>query len=193
MGYFGYTVPSWLSTGVDLAASAYWAKQAGDEFDRNGFTPYTVTNGVLSLLPITRSAEGISAVSNGLRDIVNNSKGAVKAVGEAVERMLPKGLTVSKAINQGVKDTKLVNVPVEHVTTNGVANRLNSYSESDVGFHLSPEGSPTTVTIQESTGMPFIRRGTWTYSDNTKPKVVTDNGNWTYDFNPELYSGTNPG
>ena len=193
MGYFGYTVPWWLSTGVDLAASAYFAKQAGDEFDRNGFTPYTAINGALSLIPMTRSAEGISAVSNGLRNLTENGKGAVKAVAEAVEGMLPKGLTVSKAINQGVKDTKLVNMPVEHVTSNGVTTGLNSYSDSDVGFHLSPEGSPTTTAIQESTGMPYVRRGTWTYSDNTKPKVVTDNGNWTYDFSPELYSGTNPG
>ena len=193
MGYFGYTVPQWLSTGVDLAASAYFAKQAGDEFDRNGFTPYTAINGALSLIPMTRSAEGVSAVSNGLRNLTENGKGAVKVVAEAVEGMLPKGLTVSKAINQGVKDTKLVNMPVEHVTSNGVTTGLKSYSDSDVGFHLSPEGSPTTTAIQESTGMPYVRRGTWTYSDNTKPKVVTDNGNWTYDFSPELYSGTNPG
>lgn len=98
-------------------------------------------------------------------------------------------------LNQGIKRTKLINVPVEHVSSNGITEEsgLNAASLTDVGFHFSPVGSRTTFNIQRAIRAPFVRTGTWTYSTNTKPVIALDKGNWTYNFNPELYKGLNPG
>jgi hypothetical protein len=100
-----------------------------------------------------------------------------------------------REFNNAVKNTKFTTIPIEHVSTNGITEGagLNAHSNNDVGFHFSPEGSSTTYNIQTATNAPFVRTGTWTYSNNTTPVFVIDKGNWRFAFNPEIYQGVNPG
>lgn len=179
----GYTAPSWILNGSDLALSAYFANEAGKEIDKNGLNLNTAINAVLSTTPLTREEQTIKAVAN-----------SVKSINDTVKKTkeLKK---FGKAFKESVKDTKFVNKPIEHVSENGVTEGagLRSYSNSDVGFHFSPEGSTTTYNIQQATNAPFVRRGTWTYTNNTEPTLVLDKGIWTYNFNPEIYTGVNPG
>ena len=60
----GYTAPKWLSTGADLALSAYFANEAGKEIDRNGLNWQTGANALLSLSPLTKETEAIEGVAN---------------------------------------------------------------------------------------------------------------------------------
>lgn len=88
----------------------------------------------------------------------------------------------AREFRRSINNTKFINVPIEHVSTKGITEGagLNSYSSSDVGFHFSPAGSPTTYNIQQATNAPFVRTGTWTYTNNTKPVFVVDKGNWRF-------------
>lgn len=73
----GYEAPKWLLNLADLGASSYYAKKAGDEIDRNGLTWKTASNAAMSLLPMTRDAEAIEAVGNGVRSAIKATKEAV--------------------------------------------------------------------------------------------------------------------
>lgn len=63
----GTTAPSWLLDGADLAASVYFANEAGKEIDKNGLNWKTGINALMSLVPFTREREAIEGVANALR------------------------------------------------------------------------------------------------------------------------------
>ena len=191
----GYTTPTWLLNGADFLGSAYIANQAANDIEKNGLNWETGFNAITSLSPMTRETEAIEGVANAF-------KRPMSAVGSVVDDFRAARNAVSKPeavlgreLNRSIKGTQFVNVPIEHVSTKGITEGagLNASSASDVGFHFSPAGSATTTNIQQATGAPFVRTGTWTYSNNTKPVFALDRGNWSYDFNPELYAGLNPG
>lgn len=192
---FGTQAPAWLLNGSDLAASAYFAGQAGREIDKNGLNWKTGTNALLSLAPFTREESAIRAVGSTLRNPVSSFSSVIDDFRAARNAMSSPEANIAREFNRSVKNTRFVNVPIEHVSNRGMTEGagLNSYSTSDVGFHFSPAGSPTTYNIQQATNAPFVRTGTWTYTNNTKPVFVIDKGNWRYSFNPEIYQGVNPG
>lgn len=191
----GYQAPAWLLNGADLAASAYYANEAGKDIDKNGLTWRTGFNALMSLAPMTRETEAIEGVANTLRRPSQAVSSVVDDFRTARNAVSSPEAVLGREFSRSVKDTQLINVPIEHVSNKGVTEGagLNAASSSDVGFHFSPAGSETTSNIQRATGAPFVRTGTWTYSNNTKPIFALDRGNWTYDFNPELYRGLNPG
>lgn len=149
----------------------------------------------MSLAPMTRETEAIEGVANTLRRPSQAVSSVVDDFRTARNAVSSPEAVLGREFSRSVKDTQLINVPIEHVSNKGVTEGagLNAASSSDVGFHFSPAGSETTSNIQRATGAPFVRTGTWTYSNNTKPIFALDRGNWTYDFNPELYRGLNPG
>lgn len=191
----GYQAPTWLLNGADLAASAYYANEAGKDIDKNGLTWKTGLNALMSLAPMTRETEAIEGVANTLRRPTQAVSSVVDDFRAARNAVSSPEAVLGREFGRSVKDTQLINIPIEHVSNKGVTEGagLNAASSSDVGFHFSPAGSKTTSNIQRATGAPFVRTGTWTYSNNTKPILALDRGNWTYDFNPELYRGLNPG
>lgn len=132
-----------------MAASAYYANEAGKDIDKNGLTWKTGLNALMSLAPMTRETEAIEGVANTLRrptqavsSVVDDFRAARNAVSspEAVLR---------REFGRSVKDTQLINIPIEHVSNKGVTEGagLNAASSSDVGFHFSPAGSKTTSNI----------------------------------------------
>lgn len=191
----GYQAPTWLLNGADLAASAYFANEAGKDIEKNGLTWKTGFNALMSLAPMTRETEAIEGVANAFRRPMSSVSSVVDDFRAARNAVSSPEAVIGREFNRSVKDTQLINVPIEHVSTKGMTEGagLNASSASDVGFHFSPAGSRTTTNIQQATGAPFVRTGTWTYSNNTRPVFAVDRGNWTYDFNPELYQGLNPG
>ena len=191
----GYQAPNWLLNGADFAASAYFANEAGKEIDKNGLTWRTGFNALMSLAPFTRETEAIEGVANAFRRPMSSVSSVVDDFRAARNAVSSPEAVLGREFNRSVKDTQFINVPIEHVSTKGVTEGagLNASSTNDVGFHFSPAGSRTTFNIQRATRAPFVRTGTWTYSNNTKPMFAFDRGNWTYDFNPELYKGLNPG
>lgn len=191
----GYQAPAWLLNGADLAASAYYANEAGKDIDKNGLTWKTGFNALMSLAPMTRETEAIEGVANTLRRPAQAVSSVVDDFRAARNSVSSPEAVLGREFSRSVKDTQFINIPIEHVSNKGVTEGagLNAASSSDVGFHFSPAGSKTTSNIQRAAGAPFVRTGTWTYSNNTKPIFALDRGNWTYDFNPELYRGLNPG
>lgn len=183
----GYQAPAWLLNGADLAASAYYANEAGKDIGKNGLTWRTGFNALMSLAPMTRETEAIEGIANTLRrptqavsSVVDNFRTARNAVSspEAV---------LGRELNRDIKNTKFVNVPVEHVSPNGVT-KGSALDVGEEGIHLSPAGSSTTPQIENyllSQGQfPFVRTGTWTYSNNTYPVQVNDTGGFWKGANP---------
>lgn len=68
MSAAGYQTPSWILNGADLAASLYFANEAGKEISKNGLNLKTGTNALLSLSPMTRSPKAAEAVAYSLRN-----------------------------------------------------------------------------------------------------------------------------
>lgn len=191
----GYQAPNWLLNGADLALSAHFANEAGKDIDKNGLTWKTGFNALMALSPLTRETEAIEGVANTLRRPTQAVNSVVDDFRAARNSVSSPEAVLAREFGRSVKDTQLINVPIEHVSTKGMTEGagLNASSSTDVGFHFSPAGSRTTTNIQQATGAPFVRTGTWTYSNNTRPVFALDKGNWTYDFNPELYQGLSPG
>ncbi len=150
---------------------------------------------MLSLTPLTREEFAIKAVGSAFRNPVQSFGSVIDDFRAARNAVNSPETNLAREFNRSIRNTRFINVPIEHVSTKGVTEGagLNSYSDSDVGFHFSPAGSPTTYNIQQATNAPFVRTGTWTYTNNTKPVFVIDKGNWRYSFNPEIYNGVNPG
>lgn len=188
----GYQAPAWLLNGADLAASAYYANEAGKDIDKNGLTWKTGFNALMSLAPMTRETEAIEGVANTLRrptqavsSVVDDFRAARNAVSN------PKAV-VGREFNRSVKNTQFVNVPVEHVSPNGMT-KGSALDVGEEGIHLSPIGSSTTTNIQRTTGYPFVRTGTWTFSTNTRPVEVQDMGYFGKGFNPDFDTKVNNG
>lgn len=73
----GATAPSWLLDGADLAASAYFANEAGKEIDENGLNWETGINALLSLVPFTREREAIESVASALIRSMSSGRSVV--------------------------------------------------------------------------------------------------------------------
>lgn len=95
----GTTAPSWLLNGADLAASAYFAYEAGKEIDKNGLNWKTGTNALMSLSPFTRDTEAIEGVANALRRPMSSVSSVVD------------DFRAARKFKQSVKNTRLINVP----------------------------------------------------------------------------------
>lgn len=107
----GYQAPAWLLNGADLAASAYYANEAGKDIDKNGLTWRTGFNALMSLAPMTRETEAIEGVANTLRrptqavsSVVDDFRAARNAVSS------PEAI-LGREFNRSVKDTRFVNTP----------------------------------------------------------------------------------
>lgn len=192
---FGYTAPNWILNGADLALGSKFAYEAGKDIDKNGLTWKTGLNALLSLAPLTRETEAIDATANALKKPLQSVASVVDDFRSARAAVSSPTTNFAREFSRSIDNARFVNMPVEHVSTNGLTEgaNLNSFSNYDVGFHFSPAGSTTTRNIQTATKAPFIRTGTFTYTNNTMPVFVVDKGNWTYNFNPEIYKGVNPG
>lgn len=174
-GMAGYEAPTALLNGADLAYSAYLGKQAGDAIAKDGLNLETGVNAALSLAPFTRSEEAIKAVvglPRTIRDIQNSSNVINKA-------------RLAYEMNKGIKGAQFTNVPIEHVSPNGVTKGA-ALDVGQEGIHFSPAGSSTTPTIQKTMNYPYIRTGTWTYTNNTQPVGVTDVGQFRRGYNPDF-------
>ena len=188
----GYQAPTWLLNGADLAASAYYANEAGKDIDKNGLTWKTGFNALMSLAPMTRETEAIEGVANTLRrptQAVSSVVDDFRAARNAVSNLKA---VVGREFNRSVKNTRFVNVPVEHVSPNGMT-KGSALDVGAEGIHLSPIGSSTTTNIQRTTGYPFVRTGTWTFSNNTRPVEVQDMGYFGKGFNPDFDSKVQSG
>ena len=142
----GYTAPKWLSTGADLALSGYFANEAGKEIDKNGLTWKTGFNALMALSPMTRETEAIEGVANTLRrpaqavsSVVDDFRAARNAVGSPEAAL-------GREFSRSVKNTQFINVPVEHVSPNGMT-KGSTLDVGEEGIHLSPVGSSTTTNI----------------------------------------------
>lgn len=185
----GYQAPNWLLNGADLAASAYFANEAGKDIGKNGLTWKTGINALLSLAPFTRETEAIEGVANTLRRPMSSVSSVVDNFRKARNVISNPITNFGREFNRDIKNTQFINVPVEHVSPNGVT----SGSVLDIGeegIHLSPVGSSTTPKVEAyllSQGQfPFVRTGTWTFSNNTKPTEVQDVGYFGKGFNPDF-------
>ena len=180
----GYNLDK-AGTIADLAASAYFANEAGKEIDQNGLTWRTGFNALMSLAPMTRETEAIEGVANAVRRPMSSVSSVVDDFRAARNAVSSPEAVVGREFNRSVKNTRFVNVPVEHVSPNGIT-RGSALDVGEEGIHLSPTGSPTTYTIQRTTGYPFVRTGTWTFSNNTRPVEVYDAGYFGKGFNPDF-------
>lgn len=178
------------TTGIGLAASPTTGAVVGDaalatatmipvtyDISKNGLNLVNSAETALGLLPV------IGPVTNNLSIGARNTKRAIDE------------FKLAREINKSAKNTKLINKDIEVVSPIGITEGagLNAHSSSDVGFHFSPRWSSTSTAIQNQTKAPFVRVGYQTTSENIPYIVVNDKGNWTYNFNPEIYKGVNPG
>lgn len=183
-GAAGYQVPTALSYGADLAASAYFANEAANEINRNGFTPVTVGNALLSIAPFTRDAEAVSAVTNGLRSSARTIGNITTATQKVVNQA-----RLASALNNGVKNTQIINLPIEHVSPKGITEG-GALNVGEEGINLSKTGSPVSLEVANHLRLngqfPFVRSGVLTYSDNMQPVEVQDLGHFSPEVNPNF-------
>lgn len=139
----------------------------------------------MTLAPMTRETEAIEGVANAVRRPMSSVSSVVDDFRAARNAVSSPEAVVGREFNRSVKNTQFVNVPVEHVSPNGIT-RGSALDVGEEGIHLSPAGSPTTYTIQRTTGYPFVRTGTWTFSNNTRPVEVYDAGYFGKGFNPDF-------
>lgn len=171
----GYVAPTWMLNAADLAASGYFAKKAGDRMANEGLNLETGVEAALSLAPFTRDVEAIQAVAGLPRTIRDIERG-----NNVVNRF-----RLAREMNKSNEATRFVNVPIEHVSPNGVTTGA-ALDRGVEGIHFSPVGSSTSTTIQQSMGYPYVRAGTWTYSSNTAPVGITDVGYFKRGYNPDF-------
>lgn len=146
----GRRAPTWLLDGADLALSAHFVNEAGKDIAKNGLTWRTGFNALMALSPFTRDTEAINGVANTLRNPMTAVKSVVDDFRAARNAFSSPEAVLGREFGRSVKNTQLINVPIEHVSTSGVTEGagLNASSKSDVGFHFSPASSPTTASIQ---------------------------------------------
>lgn len=104
----------------------------------------------MSLAPMTRETEAIEGVANAFRRPAQAVSSVVDDFRTARNAVSSPEAVLGREFSRSVKDTQLINVPIEHVSTKGITEGagLNASSSSDVGFHFSPAGSRTTANIQ---------------------------------------------
>ena len=181
---------STYQTGVGLAATPTTGAVIGDAAIATG-TMIPVTNDIskngLDLVNGTETALGLLPV---VGPVYRNASIGAKNTKRAVDEF-----RLAREINKSARNTKLINKEIEVVSPVGVTqgSGLNTYSDTDVGFHFSPRWSSTSTAIQNQTKAPFIRVGYQTTSENIPYIIVKDKGLWTPDYNPEIYRGVNPG
>lgn len=184
------SLSSTYQTGVGLAATPTTGAVIGDAALATGTmipTVYSISRDGLNLVNGTETALGLLPVVGPVyRNVSIGAKNTKRAVNE---------FRLAREINKSSRNTKLINKDIEVVSPVGVTEGagLNAHSKSDVGFHFSPRGSSTSITIQNQTGAPFVRVGYQTTSENIPYIVVNDKGNWGFKYNPEIYRGVNPG
>lgn len=181
----GTQAPNWLLNGADLGASIYFANEAGKDIDRNGLNWETGINAALSLAPFTRDEKAIEGVANALKKPMSSVRSVVNDFRTARGAVSGPEIALSRALNNSIKNTHFINVPIEHVSLNGIT-KGSALGVGKEGIHFSPVGSSTTTNIQQTTGYPFVRTGTWTFSNNTKPVKVQDLGYFGKGFNPDF-------
>lgn len=165
----GYQLPTWIGTGADLALSAKFAYDAGQEFDENGLTWETAFNVLMSMVPFTRDEQAVDAVVTGIRDIIKNTQ----KLGEEYARVKGK-YKLAYELRKSIKDTDLINVNIEHVSPNKITTKPEI---NDQGFHMSSSNSQTTRNIQaQNPEYNNVYEGVWTYSENTAPVTMEDVG-----------------
>lgn len=167
----GYQAPAWLLNGADLAYSAHFVNEARKDIEKNGLTWRTGFNALMSLVPMTRETEAIEGVANALRRPTQAVSSVVDDFRAARNAVSSPEAALGREFSRSVKNTRFVNAPVEHVSPNGMT-KGSALDVGEEGIHLSPAGSSTTTNIQKTTGYPFVRTGTWTFSNNTKPVEV---------------------
>lgn len=82
--------------GADLAASAYFAYEAGKEIDKNGLNWKTGTNALMSLSPFTRETEAIEGVANALRRPMSSVSSVVDDFRAARNAVSKSGTTLAR-------------------------------------------------------------------------------------------------
>lgn len=185
----GYQTPTWMLNGADLAASTYFANEAGKEIDRDGLTLKTGINAALSLAPMTKSTEAIEGVANTFRRPVSSVSSVVNDFRAARNVVSSPETILGREFNRSIENTQFINTPVEHVSPNGVTKGA-SLDRGNEGIHLSTPGASTTPKVEEyilrQGQFPFVRTGTWTYSNNTIPVEVQDLGYFGRGTNPDF-------
>ena len=107
-----------------------------------------------------------------------------------------KGFRLGKEFNRGINNAQFFNTPVEHVSNNGVTIG-SALDVGNEGIHLSPVGSSTTPRVEQfllnQGQFPFVRRGVWTFTNNTAPVEVKDLGYFGKGFNKDFDTKVNEG
>ena len=175
----GYNLDK-AGTAADLLLSSYFANEAGKEIDKNGLNWKSGFNALLSLAPMTKDTEAIEGVANAVKNTLSTTKSLVNDFKQA-----RKAAAISRAVNGGINRANFNNVSVEHVSPYGMT-KGSALDVGNEGIHMTKPGDITTYNIQKSMGYPYVRQGTWTFTNNTKPVEVTDVGYFGKGFNPEF-------
>ena len=100
----------------------------------------------MALSPMTRETEAIEGVANTLRRPAQAVGSVVDDFRAARNSVSSPEAVLAREFGRSVKDTQLINVPIEHVSPNGVT-RGSALDVGEEGIHLSPAGSSTTTNI----------------------------------------------
>lgn len=107
-----------------------------------------------------------------------------------------KGFRLGREFNRGINNAQFFNTPVEHVSNNGVTIG-SALDVGNEGIHLSPIGSSTTPRVEQfllnQGQFPYVRRGIWTFTNNTAPVEVKDLGYFGKGFNKDFDTKVNEG
>lgn len=97
----------------------------------------------MSLAPMARETEAIEGVGNAFRRPISSVSSVIDDFRAARNAVSSPETALAREFGRSVKNTKIINVPVEHVSPNGMT-KGSALDVGEEGIHLSPIGSSTT-------------------------------------------------
>ena len=147
---------------------------------------YSMFNDGVNFVNTAETALGLTPVFG---PMFNSAKSGIENAKSAVDSTLRsyKGATLANELNKSIKNTKFVNTPVYHTTTY-MGNDLRPWSNNEWGLHVTPNHN-TAQRIASNIPNSHIKEGIFTYTNNTKPIRITDQGSFQRGFGDFDYTG----
>lgn len=144
-----------------------------NDISKNGLNLVNGAETTLGLLPV-------------FGPVYDNTKSGIKVITSTIKKPL-KQIKLAKELNNSIKNTQFINTPVYHTTTY-TGNDLRPWSRNEWGLHVTPD-SNTAQRIAKQIPGSHIKEGIFTFTDNTLPVRISDQGSFQRGFGDFDYTG----
>lgn len=146
-------------------------------------TTYSISKDGLNLVNGAETTLGLLPVFGPVYD---NTKSGIKVITSTIKKPL-KQIKLAKELNNSIKNTQFINTPVYHTTTY-TGNDLRPWSRNEWGLHVTPDSNTAQRIVKQIPGS-HIKEGIFTFTDNTLPVRISDQGSFQRGFGDFDYTG----